>query len=70
MTITAFPAIGRVSGGVLGAFTVAGQVHSEPLRFIPDLTIGADPTSLLVASYKIDDPIDRHTEFFQSLGHL
>lgn len=67
MTIAAFPATGRVLCGVLGAISVVGLVQSEPLRFIPGLTIGADPAGL-VGTYKIDGPIDKHTEFFQSLG--
>jgi hypothetical protein len=67
MKITVLPAAGFGLCGLLSAFCVAGHVHADPVLIIPGMTIAVDSTGLM-GTYKIDGPIDKHTEFFQSLG--
>jgi hypothetical protein len=66
MTATVFPAGRRVFGS-LGALAFVGFAHAEPSLFSPNLTIGLDPAGV-IGTLKVDGPIDKHTEFFTSLG--
>jgi hypothetical protein len=61
------PAARRILLGLLGVFSVAGLVHADPSLFDPRLTIGIDASGLM-GTYKASGPIDKHNEFFQSLG--
>jgi cytochrome c peroxidase len=61
------PAARRILLGLLGVFSVAGLVHADPSLFDPRLTIGIDASGLM-GTYKAGGPIDKHNEFFQSLG--
>jgi len=67
MKIDTFPASRRVVCGLLGAFCLAGLLRAEPSQFNPRLTVGIDATGL-IGVYKTDGPIDKQSEFFQSLG--
>jgi cytochrome c peroxidase len=62
----ALPALRRI---MFGVFTcgVAGLGHAGPPFLDSGLTMGLDPTGL-VGTYKVDGPIDKHSEFFTSLG--
>ena len=62
----ALPALRRIMFGVvIGG--VAGLGHAGPPLLDSRLTVGLDPTGL-VGTYKVDGPIDKHSEFFTSLG--
>ena len=67
MTMNIFSASRRVVCGLLGAFGLAGLVCADPSLFNPRLTVGPDATGL-IGIYKNDGPIDKQSEFFQSLG--
>jgi cytochrome c peroxidase len=67
MKTTVLPASGQRLCVLLSVLCVAGQLHAEPALTRPGLTVGIDSTGL-VGTYKIDGRIDKHTEFFQSLG--
>lgn len=60
----------RALFGMCSVFGVASLVHADPgiLRlFDPGLAVALDATGLM-GTYKIDGPIDKHNEFFMSLG--
>jgi len=61
------PVSRQVLFGLFGALCAAGLLHADPAIFNPGLTIGIDATGL-IGTYKIDGPIDKHNEFFASLG--
>jgi cytochrome c peroxidase len=67
MKTTVLPASGQRLCVLLSALCLAGQLDAEPALTMPGLTVGIDSTGL-VGTYKIDGRIDKHTEFFQSLG--
>ena len=67
MKMNTFSASRRVVCGLLGALSLAGLVRADPSPVNPRLTVGIDATGL-VGTYKADGPIDKHNEFFQSLG--
>jgi cytochrome c peroxidase len=62
----ALPALRRIVFGVV-ACGVAGVGHAGPPFLDSRLIVGLDPTGL-VGTYKVDGPIDKHSEFFTSLG--
>jgi cytochrome c peroxidase len=62
-----FPAMRRVLIGLLGAFSIAGLAHAQSLLFNPQLTLGINANGVM-GTYNINGPIDKHNEFFQSLG--
>jgi cytochrome c peroxidase len=66
MKSNAFPISRRVMFGLLGALGFTGLVRAESL--LPgQLALGLDETGL-VGTYNVNGPIDKHNEFFQSLG--
>lgn len=67
MKITLLPAAGRCLCGLVGAICVAGHLQAGPVLTISGMTVAADATGL-IGTYKIDGPVDKHSEFFQSLG--
>ncbi|MEP6546370.1 MAG: hypothetical protein ABJD53_02810 [Gammaproteobacteria bacterium] len=70
MKTCAASALLRAWFGICSAFGLASLVHADPGilgLFDPRLTIGLDATGL-IGTYKIDGPIDKHNEFFMSLG--
>jgi len=67
MNINAFPALRPVLFGLLGGVGAAGLVHAEPQIFNRQLALGIDATGI-IGTYKVDGPIDKHNEFFKSLG--
>jgi hypothetical protein len=52
---------------MLAAAGVAGLAHADPSSIDPRLSIGIDPTGL-IGTFKVDGPIDKHSEFFTSFG--
>jgi hypothetical protein len=62
----ALPALRRIMFGVVTC-GVAALSHAGPPFSDSRLTMGLDPTGL-VGTYKVDGPIDKHSEFFTSLG--
>ena len=62
----ALPALRRIMFGVVTC-GVAALGHAGPPFSDSRLTMGLDPTGL-VGTYKVDGPIDKHSEFFTSLG--
>jgi cytochrome c peroxidase len=67
MNVNAFPALRLVLFGLLGAVGAAELVHADPLLLNSQLALGIDATGI-IGTYKADGPIDKHNEFFQSLG--
>jgi cytochrome c peroxidase len=67
MTTAAPSAASRTLLGLLGVFTLVNLGYAEPSLFSSGLTIGIDPTGA-IGTLKIDGPINKHTEFFMSLG--
>jgi cytochrome c peroxidase len=66
MKFNAFPVSRRVILGLLGALGFTGLIRAESL--LPgQLALGFDETGL-IGTYNINGPIDKHNEFFQSLG--
>jgi cytochrome c peroxidase len=66
MKINEFRVSRRVLFGLLGALGFTGLVRAESL--VPgQLALGFDETGLM-GTYNINGPIDKHNEFFQSLG--
>ena len=57
----------RVAFGLCGALGLAGLTQANPTLFDPRLTVGINETGL-IGTYKIDGPINKHNEFFKSLG--
>lgn len=53
--------------GLCAVIGFAGAVNADPPGFDPKLTLGIDGAGI-IATYKIDGPIDTHNEFFTSLG--
>ena len=67
MNINAFPALRPVLFGLLGGVGAAGLAHADPPLLNGQLALGIDATGI-VGTYKADGPIDKHNEFFQTLG--
>ena len=67
MKIHVFSGANRVLFGLFAAFGVANLIHADPTLPTRRLTIAIDPTGLM-GTYKIDGPIDKTNDFFQSLG--
>jgi hypothetical protein len=67
MNINAFPALRPVLFGLLSGAGAAGLVHADPLLLNGQLVLGINATGI-TGTYKADGPIDKHNEFFQSLG--
>jgi cytochrome c peroxidase len=67
MNINAFPTLRQILFGLLGGVGAAGLVHADAVLLNGQLTLGVDATGV-IGTYKVDGPIDKHNEFFQSLG--
>ena len=67
MKIHVFSGANRVLFGLFAAFGVANLIHADPTLPTRRLIIAIDPTGLM-GTYKIDGPIDKTNDFFQSLG--
>src|SRR3984957_7662077 len=67
MKIDAYPALRPVLFGLIAGAGAAGMAHGEPLLLTGQLVLGIDATGIM-GTYKADGPIDKHNEFFQSLG--
>lgn len=67
MTRTTFRAPYRVFFGICATLGFLLRGHADPLFLNPDLTLGLDTTGV-VGTFKVDGPIDKHNEFFTSLG--
>jgi cytochrome c peroxidase len=67
MKINEFRAPRRVLFGLLGTLGFTGLVRADSLLLPGQLALGFDATGL-IGTYNINGPIDKHNEFFQSLG--
>ncbi len=65
--INSTPVALQILLGLFGTLGAASLVPADPAAYNPRLTIGVNAAGLM-GTYKIDGPIDKHNEFFTSLG--
>ncbi len=67
MTTTIFPGISRAFIGLLSVCAFACYARADQSQLTPNLIMGQNPSGV-IGTLKVDGPIDKHTEFFTSLG--